>query len=197
MIDPPDIHYIDRIETVDQSSNDDAASSDTPAKPIKLGDFSKLFAEFLDSPQHRYDPDPDPLERSDYDDDYSPARMGLKPASLSSTPSSCGPEQAPPAKRSHTSIIKHDPPYRDIKPIPPKGQNTNSHYAIASSPPDLSTSASQYASYRSCICGRGASDGWAVRLLDVFFSRMPRMLAPGQYRAPFSVLDEQAPKQRA
>ncbi|UKZ76032.1 hypothetical protein TrVFT333_003728 [Trichoderma virens FT-333] len=124
MIDPPDIHYIDRIETVDQSSNDDAASSDTPAKPIKLGDFSKLFAEFLDSPQHRYDPDPDPLERSDYDDDYSPARMGLKPASLSL---------------------------------------------------DVCISI--------CIISElylrpGASDGWAVRLLDVFFSRMPRMLPP-------------------
>lgn len=98
MIDPPEIHYIDRIETVYQSSNYDAASSSsyTSAKPIKLGDFSKLFTKFLDSPQHRYDPGPDLLERSDYDDDYAPAQIALKPGRLSSTPSNYGMSSSPP-----------------------------------------------------------------------------------------------------
>ncbi|KAL6801007.1 hypothetical protein GGI42DRAFT_35539 [Trichoderma sp. SZMC 28013] len=154
MIDPPDIHYIDRIETVDQSSNDDAASSSsfTSAKPIKLGDFSKLFAEFLDSPppQHRYDLGPDLLDRSDYDDDYSPAQIALKPGSLSSTPSSYGPELSRPAKRSHTSIVHHDLPC-DITPIPSSEQHTDSTYGTASSPPDLSPSACRHPSSQ----GRG------------------------------------------
>ncbi|PNP55377.1 hypothetical protein THARTR1_04519 [Trichoderma harzianum] len=154
MIDPPDIHYIDRIETVDQSSNDDAASSSTSAKPIKLGDFSKLFAEFLDSPQHRYDPGPVLLERSDYDDDYSPAQAALKPAILSSTPSSYGPGLSPPAKRPHTSIVHHDFPC-DIKAISSSEQNTDSIYEISSSPPDLSPSACRHPSSQGCICGRG------------------------------------------
>ncbi|KAK4066095.1 uncharacterized protein Triagg1_8163 [Trichoderma aggressivum f. europaeum] len=153
MIDPPDIHYIDRIETVDQSSNDDAASSSyTSANPIKLGDFSKLFAEFLDSPppQHRYDPGPDFLARSDYDDDYSPAQIVLEPASLSSTPSSYGPELLPPAKRSHTSIVHHDLPC-DIKALPSSEQHIDSAYGTTSSPPDLSPSACRHPSSQ----GRG------------------------------------------
>ncbi|KAJ4862260.1 hypothetical protein T069G_03214 [Trichoderma breve] len=150
MIDPPGIHYIDRIETVDQSSNYDAASSSsyTPAKPIKLGDFSKLFVEFLDSPQHRYDPGPDLLERSDYDDDYSSAQIALKPASLSSTPSSYGPELSLPAKRPSTNIVRHDLPY-------------------------LSPPACRHPSSQGCICGRGRR---RVGQTDLLTSSSPECL---------------------
>lgn len=164
MIVTPDIQYIERIETVDQSSSNDAASY-TSAKPIKLGDFSKLFAEFLDSPQHRKDPSPVSSERSGYNDNYSPEQTALKPARLSSTASNHAPEPSrndtnqachsydAPAKQPHTSTVNHSAPC-DIKPIPANEHGTNVHYGIASSSA-LSTPACQYVSCRSCICGRG------------------------------------------
>lgn len=179
MIDPPDIHYIDRIETVDQSSNYDAASSSsyTLAKPIKLGDFSKLFTEFLDSPQHRYDPGPDLLERSDYDDDYSSAQIALKPGSLSSTPSNYGPELLSPAKRIRASAVRHVLPF-DIKHITSNEHNNDSNYGIASSPPGLSPSVCRHPSSQGCICGRGRRRAGQTDLLTSSSPECPECSPP-------------------
>ncbi|PTB66078.1 hypothetical protein BBK36DRAFT_1160193 [Trichoderma citrinoviride] len=141
MIYNPDAHHIEGIETA-------AAASHAPVNPAKLGDFSRLYAELLDSPTLAFSSS----EASDYyDDDSSPA---LKATSLSSAASDRIPDQSlddatltrypndASTKRSRASAVTHGSP-REIKhAIPVKA---GGHSGIASSPP----------SHRRCTCIRG------------------------------------------
>ncbi|KAL6877168.1 hypothetical protein J3F83DRAFT_447373 [Trichoderma novae-zelandiae] len=147
MICNPDKQYTEGIEAAEQASNAADAASHAPANPVKLGDFSRLFAELLDSPSLASS-----SEGSDYyDDDSSPA---LKSTSLSSTSSDRIPDQSlddaaqarypkdASTKRSRTSAVTRSSP-RATKHHNPV--NADGRFGIASSPP----------SDGRCMCTRG------------------------------------------
>ncbi|KAH0489128.1 hypothetical protein TgHK011_009572 [Trichoderma gracile] len=144
MIHNSDAQHIEGIETA-------RAASHAPANPVKLGDFSKLFAEFLDplTVSSSSSSFASSSEGSDYyyDDDSSPA---LKATSLSSAASDRIPDQSlddatqahASTKPARTRAVAHGSP-RNVKHVPVRA---GGHSGVASSPPS---------SHRRCICSRG------------------------------------------
>jgi hypothetical protein len=175
MVDIPDIQYIERTKTVNQSSSDEAIPY-ASAKPIKLGDFSKLFSELLNPTQHRKDPTSALLERSNYNENESstPSLTAAQAARLPSTALERVLEQSlydssrtfrtkdASAQRSQPSITNHNPRY-DVKHILTKGRNTNVSCGTASSSSSssstssaLSTTAHQSVLCRGSTCVKGS-----------------------------------------
>jgi hypothetical protein len=78
MVETSDIHFIERTKTANQS-RDGEATPDGSAKPIRLGDFGKLFSEFLSPAQHRTDAASDISEKSSFNEDESSSRGLITP----------------------------------------------------------------------------------------------------------------------
>ncbi|KAK1245624.1 hypothetical protein MKX07_004693 [Trichoderma sp. CBMAI-0711] len=148
MIHNSDAQHIEGIETA-------GAASHAPANPVKLGDFSRLFAEFLDPLTLASSSSSSSEGSDDYyydDDDSSPA---LKATSLSSAASDRIPDQSlddatqarcpnnASTKASRKSaVVAHGSP-RKAKHAPARA---GGHSGIISSPPS---------SHRRCTCNRG------------------------------------------
>ncbi|TFB02507.1 hypothetical protein CCMA1212_004940 [Trichoderma ghanense] len=146
MIHNSDAHHIEGIETAH-------AASHAPANPVKLGDFSRLFAELLDSPSLASFSSSS--EGSDYyydDDDSSPALKAT--TSLSSAASDRIPDQSlddatqaryphdASTKPSRTGAVAHGSP-RATKHVPVRAGGPSG------------TASSPSSSHRRCICTRG------------------------------------------
>ncbi|KAL6887797.1 hypothetical protein HDV57DRAFT_376965 [Trichoderma longibrachiatum] len=146
MIHKPDAQHIEGIETA-------RAASHAPATPAKLGDFSRLFAEFLDPLSLTSSSFTSSSEGSDYcsyDEGSSPA---LKATSLSSAASDRSSDHSlddatharhpndASTKPSRTSAVAHGSP-RAVKHIPAKAGGGNT--GIASSPPSSAAAAAAH-----------------------------------------------------
>ncbi|KAL7807719.1 hypothetical protein V8C44DRAFT_336906 [Trichoderma aethiopicum] len=146
MIHKPDAQHIEGIETA-------RAASHAPATPVKLGDFSRLFAEFLDPLSLTSSSFSSSSEGSDYcsyDEDSSPT---LKATSLSSAASDRISDHSlddathvrhlndASTKASRTSAVTHGSP-RAVKHNPVKAGG--GHTGVASSPPSSATAAAAH-----------------------------------------------------
>lgn len=163
MINASDTQYTKGTKAVSQSnSDDDAPTPYTSPKPIKLGDFSKLFNEFLTSTPK--EPTPILLEDSSQDEGCSPSPATTQTTGLSSTvlkhdsdQSSRDTRQAVHikdafAKRSHANT--NNKPPCDIKSILVNERKTKAHHGSTSSASTRLTATSQYVSCRNSIHGR-------------------------------------------
>lgn len=178
MVDTSDTQYIDRTKTANQSRNG-KATPDASDKPIKLGDFSKLFSEFLHPAQHRIDSASDISEKSGYNDDESPPRGLITPQAsrLPSTALELASEQSlhdstsrtirtqeASAQRPQPNIVRYNL-RRDVQSIFANGHSTSvlSSSELASSSSSTSSSSFSAAStavdhgtsYQASLCGRG------------------------------------------
>lgn len=174
MVDISDIQYRERIKTANQSSNGEA-TPDVSDKPIKLGDFSKLFSELLSPAQHRTDSASGLSEESSYNEDESSPRGLINSQASRLPPTSLGhaSEQAlhdisrttrtqdTAAQRPQPNIIRYNL-RRDVQSIFANGHSTSvpdeptsSSSPSSSSFSAASTAVDQGTSYQASICGRG------------------------------------------
>ncbi|KAL6891814.1 hypothetical protein GGI43DRAFT_198809 [Trichoderma evansii] len=172
MVEISDIQYIKRTETANQSSNGEA-SPDVSDKPIKLGDFSKLFSEFQNPAQYGKDSASGLSEESIYNEDERFPRSliaiqasGLPPAalehaseqSLHDTSRTIRTRDAS-AQRPQPNVIRYNL-RRDVQSIFANGHSTSVPDEPASSSSSSSFSAASTAvdpgaSCQASICGRG------------------------------------------
>lgn len=177
MVDTSNIQDTDRTKTADQSRNG-KATPDASDKPIKLGDFSKLFSEFLHPAQHSTGSASEISEKSSYNEDKSFPR-GLNTPQASRLPSTALEQaseqsldstsrtirtQDAPAQRPQPNIVRYNL-RRDVQSI---FANVHSTSVPSSSEPaslSSSTSSSSFSaastavdhgtSYQASLCGRG------------------------------------------
>ncbi|KAL7927290.1 hypothetical protein ACQKWADRAFT_103485 [Trichoderma austrokoningii] len=173
MVDTLDIQHIERPKAANQSGNG-AATPDASDKPIKLGDFSRLFAEFLRPAQQRTDYAPDVSEKSSCNEDESlppglitPQASTLSPttasehayeqSSLHDSISRTIRTQDASAQRPQPSAIRFNL-RRDVQSIFESDYSTS---VPSSSEPESSASSTSSSSYSAAstvadhICGRG------------------------------------------
>ncbi|KAH8128092.1 hypothetical protein ACSS6W_005368 [Trichoderma asperelloides] len=172
MVDTSDIQYIERTKTANQSSNGEA-TPDASDKPIKLGDFSKLFSEFLNPAPHRNDSASGLSEDSSYNEDESFPRSLISPQASRLPPSASehASEQSvhdtsrtiraqdASAHQPQPNIIRYNL-RRDVQSIFANGHSTSVPYEPESSSSSSSFSAASTAvehgaSCQTSICGKG------------------------------------------
>lgn len=175
MVNTSDIQYIERIKTANQSRNGEA-TPDASDKPIKFGDFSKLFSELLNPAQHRRDSASGVSEKNSYDEDESFPRGLITPQAsrLPPTASEHASEQSlhdtsrtirtqdASAQQPQPNIVRYNL-RRDVQSIFVNGHSTSIPYEPVSSSSSTSpssfsaasTAVDQGTSCQASLCGRG------------------------------------------